>query len=238
MSTIEEGVTHNMQNVQQTPQPGSTGTTGVQNTQNNHNTQNITINNNRPQSYPDETGYTMPPDTGAPVNGTWVYGSPDLSYDGKSPSNGVSVYTMDGSTPPGNPDSVPMPIPGMNGETHMGTGISRAAAQSERMKNPVSMADTHLPPDSETAYQASLRSLLDRNVGYFIVASFLIGTQQTVTWQGILHSVGSDYLVLYQPDYERYISCDIYSLKFVQFHNVKGVPYCAASQNWQGHSSF
>ena len=125
MSTIEEGVTHNMQNVQQTPQPGSAGTTGVQNTQNNHNTQNITINNNRPQSYPDETGYTMPPDTGAPVNGTWVYGSPDLSYDGKSPSNGVSVYTMDGSTPPSSPDSVPMPIPGMNGETHMGTGGQR-----------------------------------------------------------------------------------------------------------------
>ena len=95
-----------------------------------------------------------------------------------------------------------------------------------------------MPADAGEAYQASLRSLLNRNVGYFVVATFMVGTQQAVTWQGILHTVGSDYIVLYQPDYERYISGDLYSLKFVQFHNVKGVPYCAASQNWQGHSSF
>ena len=225
-----------MQNVQTTPQ-AAVGTPGVQATQNNHNTQNITINNNHPQA-PDETSYTMPPDPGAPVNGSWIYGNPNLNYNGQAPSSGVSVYTIDGITPPGNPESEAMPIPGLNGEAHASTGMSSGAAQSQRMKNPVDMAATHMPSSSEEAYQASLRSLLDRNVGYFIVASFLVGSQQTVTWQGILHTVGSDYLVLYQPDYERYISCDFYSLKFVQFHNVKGVPYCAASQNWQGHSSF
>ena len=220
-----------MANVQNAP-----AAHGMQATQNNHNTQNITINNHNVS--PDETGYTMPPDPGAPANSTWIYGDPNLTYDGQTPSNGVSVYTMDGSTPASETDSTPMPIPGLNGEDHRGTGISSRAAQSLRMTNPLSMSATHTPSNSEEAYQASLRSLLNRNVGYFIAATFLIGPNQPVTWQGILHTVGSDYIVLYQPDYERYISGDLYSLKFVQFHNVKGVPYCAASQSWQGHANF
>ena len=169
---------------------------------------------------PDETGHYMP-QTPAPNNDTWVYGEPSQAAQDMS----AEVNTNAG------------PIQGLNGEDRPG-GISSAAAQSQRMKNPVNMAETHMAPNSETAYQASLRSLLDRNVGYFVVATFLVGSNQPVTWQGILHSVGNDYVVIYQPDYERYISGDLYSLKFVQFHNVKGVPYCAASQNWQGHSSF
>ena len=203
-----------------------------QNPQNGQNTQNITINNHQTNN-PDETSYSAPPDKGP----SWVYGNPNLSYNGQPPSEGVSVYTMDGSTPPDDSDSAPMPIPGMNGSTALGS-ISSDAAQSQRMKNPLGMEATHMPSNSAEAYQASLRSLLDRNVGYFVVATFLVGTQQSVTWQGILHTVGSDYIVLYQPDYERYISCDFYSLKFVQFHNVKGVPYCAASRTWQGQNGF
>ena len=201
------------------------------------NTQNITINNNHQPTSPDETSYNMPPDTGAPGQSSWIYGSPELSYNGQPAAGGVSLYTMSGSTPPGDPDSSPMPVPGMNGVIPAGV-VSSAVAQSQRMKNPVDMESTHMPATNAEAYQASLRSLLDRNVGYFVVATFLVGTQQSVTWQGILHTVGSDYIVLYQPDYERYISCDFYSIKFVQFHNVKGVPYCAASRTWQGQSGF
>lgn len=106
--------------------------------------------------------------------------------------------------------------------------------QSQRMTNPVDMAATHSPADSDQAYQASLRSLLARNVGYFVVCTFQIGNQQAVTWQGILHTVGSDYLVLYQPDQNKYVSCDFYALKFVQFHDTRNVPYCASAQAWVG----
>ena len=126
-----------------------------------------------------------------------------------------------------------MPVPGMGG-TGSGAGPSSAFAQSQRMKNPVDMETTHNPTSNSDAYQASLRSLLARNVGYFIVATFLAGTQRMVTWQGILHTVGNDYLVIYQPDYERYISCDFYALKFVQFHNTQSTPYCASSHTWMG----
>lgn len=182
-----------------------------------------------PPAAPDETGYYMPAD---PAGDSWVYGDPGLT-GGQAPSTAPSQPPVSGQTPP--PSQAP--IPGMNGGEALG-GVSSAAAQSQRMKNPVDMAHTHMPAGAEDAYQASLRSLLNRNVGYFIAATFLIGPNQPVTWQGILHTVGSDYIVLYQPDYERYISGDLYSLKFVQFHNVKGVPYCAASQSWQGHANF
>lgn len=172
---------------------------------------------------PDETLYDMPPDTGA--QNQWVYGDPNLGYNGQAPSSGV------------NGSMVFDTAPSASGEV-LQEGMSSAAAQSQRMKNPVDMELTHMPTNASEAYQASLRSLLNRNIGYFVVATFLVGTQQSVTWQGILHTVGSDYIVLYQPDYERYISCDIYALKFVQFHNVKGVPYCAASQSWQGQAGW
>ncbi len=185
----------------------------------------------------DETRYTMPQDTGGGQGVTWTYGDPNLTYGGQAPSAGVGNSVMSGSTQNGNPESAPMPIQGMNGAGPV-SQISSGHAQSQRMKNPVDMESTHTPADNRQAYQASLRSLLDRNVGYFVVATFLVGTQQSVTWQGILHTVGSDYMVLYQPDYERYISCDLYSLKFAQFHDVKGVPYCAASQSWQGQSGW
>lgn len=177
--------------------------------------QQLTNQTQLPPAAPDETGYYMPGES-APHGDSWVYGDP------------AQAQTR---------TTIQEPIAGMNGEGTPG-GISSAAAQSQRMKNPVDMAHTHMPAGADETYQASLRSLLDRNIGYFVVATFLIGPDQPVTWQGILHSVGSDYIVLYQPDYERYVSGDLYSLKFVQFHNVKGIPYTAASQVWQGHPNF
>ena len=129
-----------------------------------------------------------------------------------------------------------MPIPGMGGTSYPG-GQSSAFEQSQRMKNPVDMETTHNPTNNRDAYQASLRSLLARNVGFFIVATFLTGTQRMVTWQGILHTVGSDYIVIYQPDYERYISCDLYAIKFVQFHNTRSTPYCASSHTWMAQDT-
>ncbi|MBR2132509.1 MAG: hypothetical protein IJ955_08280 [Oscillospiraceae bacterium] len=158
------------------------------------------------EPWQDETMYSMPADMGMQQN--WGMQSGQMGGMGAS-------------------------IPGMGG-SGTGGGQSGAFAQSQRMKNPVDMETTHTPINSRDAYQASLRSLLARNVGYFIVATFLTGTQRMVTWQGILHTVGSDYLVIYQPDYERYISCDFYALKFVQFHNTQSTPYCASSHTWMG----
>ena len=156
----------------------------------------------------DETRYSMPPDMGSAQN-QWA----------PAPQPGWNMGQQ--------PWQPPM----------AGGGPSSAFEQSQRMKNPVDMETTHNPTNSSDAYQASLRSLLARNVGFFIVATFLTGTQRMVTWQGILHTVGSDYIVIYQPDYERYISCDFYALKFVQFHNTKNTPYCASSHTWMAQDT-
>lgn len=86
------------------------------------------------------------------------------------------------------------------------------------MTNPLSPEATENPMTNAEAYQGSIKSLLSRNLGSFVVATFLVGTQGSVVWQGILHTVGNDYIVLYQPDRDRYVSGDLYSLKFVEFH--------------------
>ena len=164
----------------------------------------------------DETGYSIPADR-----------------TGMTPYDMQQSREIRGGQPGWNPG---MPIPGMGGTTYPG-GPSSAFEQSQRMKNPVDMETTHTPTNSSDAYQASLRSLLARNVGFFIVATFLTGTQRMVTWQGILHTVGSDYIVIYQPDYERYISCDFYAIKFVQFHNTRSTPYCASSHTWMAQDT-
>lgn len=77
--------------------------------------------------------------------------------------------------------------------------------------------------------KASLKGLLMRNLGFYIVAGFLVGTQSPVSWEGILYSVGNDYIVIYQPDVDRYITGDLYSLKFVEFHNTQ------TSTPWAGY---
>lgn len=187
-----------------------------------------------PQGTPDETRYTMPPDAG-PGQGAWTtegMGGMNTGMNGRNAGMGGMNAGMNGM------DGVEMeriPLPGQMPPEGMGGSVPAGrpqftVPQSQRMKNPLDMASTHSPADTRESYLASLRSLLHRNVGYFVVATFLVGTQQAVTWQGILHSVGSDYLVIYQPNYNRYVSCDLYAVKFVQFHDTKDVPYC--STNW------
>lgn len=78
----------------------------------------------------------------------------------------------------------------------------------EMLENPMSVAE---------AYQTSWKSLLAQNLGRYVVVSFLMGTQQTIVAEGILYEIGNDYLVLYQPVRDSYITADLYSVKFVEF---------------------
>ena len=79
--------------------------------------------------------------------------------------------------------------------------------------------------------------MLTQNLGHYVVLTYLIGTQSPVSWEGILHSVGNDYLVIFQPDQQRYISGDFYSLKFVEFlDSSNGVPVDTGYRPRDGHS--
>ena len=63
----------------------------------------------------------------------------------------------------------------------------------------------------------SLRELLSRNVGQYAAASFLVGSCRLVRQEGVLEEVGTDYLVLRQGDFST--GCDLYALKFIEFHD-------------------
>ncbi len=65
---------------------------------------------------------------------------------------------------------------------------------------------------------------LQSSIGYYVVCDFLIGTQLLETRDGILNSVGVNFIVLYQPELDRYIVCDLYALKFITIYNSTEVP--------------
>lgn len=88
---------------------------------------------------------------------------------------------------------------------HMSPGLGPLPARQDGM----STADQIL--------HSSWKSLMARNVGRSVIVSFLIGTQNTIVTHGILYEVGSDYIALYQPDEQSYISADLYSIRFVEF---------------------
>lgn len=91
------------------------------------------------------------------------------------------------------------------------------------------------PQNAQEAYEGSIKALLGKNIGHYVVATFLIGTQECVVWEGFLQAVGNDYLVLYQPAMDRYVTCDLYSLKFTEFYDKKGtIPGCAGYHRWEG----
>lgn len=94
------------------------------------------------------------------------------------------------------------------------------------------------PVSTEEAYRGSLKAMLARNEGNYVVATFLVGTQGTVSWEGILHDVGNDFITIYQPGRERYIVIDIYSLKYIEFYDTSRRRQCEAMMNengWQNH---
>ena len=66
--------------------------------------------------------------------------------------------------------------------------------------------------------QGSMQQILQDNIGNYVSVEFLIGTQNMVTRQGILYSVGTGFLVLYDDVQQVYEVCDVFSVKFVTFY--------------------
>lgn len=83
------------------------------------------------------------------------------------------------------------------------------------------------PASMNEAFLGSMKAMLLKNRGSFVTATFLIGTQGTTTWEGILHDVGNDHIIIFQPGRQRYIACDIYSLKYIEFYDTRERDACA-----------
>ena len=73
------------------------------------------------------------------------------------------------------------------------------------------------PLSREEHHMGSLKAMLSKNVGTYIMARFLIGTQNMISCEGTLYDVGNDYLVIHQEGRDRFVVSDFYSLKFVEF---------------------
>ena len=69
------------------------------------------------------------------------------------------------------------------------------------------------------AYQGSIQQILKDNVGQYVDVEFLIGNSNLTTRSGILYAVGVSYIVLYDRKNDRYLICDLYSIKFVTIYN-------------------
>ena len=106
----------------------------------------------------------------------------------------------------------------------------RTDLPEETIQNPLSV---------EEAHKGSIKGMLARNEGNYVVATFLMGTQGTVSWEGILYDVGNDFITIYQPGRERYIVIDIYALKYIEFYDTRRREQCEAmlKQNglWNQH---
>lgn len=126
------------------------------------------------------------------------------------------------------------------GETVQGGGLTMSRGGETPQTQGLDM--THLLPDEvvespttvNEAYLGSLKSMLTQNKGNYIVATFLVGTQNTVTWEGILYEVGNDYVTIYQPGRDRYIVSDMYSLRYMEFYDIRRQELCDRLLGEQG----
>lgn len=94
------------------------------------------------------------------------------------------------------------------------------------------------PTSTGEAFLGSLKAMLLRNRGNFVAATLLIGTQGTMVWEGILHEVGNDYFIIYQTGRQRYILCDIYALKYMEFYDTKQRELCEHLLQENGEKGF
>lgn len=77
------------------------------------------------------------------------------------------------------------------------------------------------PPQQDfdtPAMEGSMQQFLADNLGQYVVIEFLVGTQTLTTKAGVLYAVGTSVVTLYQELSQTFVTCDIFSIKFVTFY--------------------
>ena len=133
---------------------------------------------------------------------------------------------------------------GMQGDMGMQSGMRNGMQNGMNMQRPGQNTldlQNNLPDDVITAptttgevYAGSIKAMLRRNLGNYVVATFLVGTQNMVSREGVLYDVGNDYVTIYQQGRDRYIVNDIYSLKYMEFYDVQRRRLCERLIREQG----
>ena len=68
------------------------------------------------------------------------------------------------------------------------------------------------------AMKGTLQKILSDTIGQYVVVEFLIGTTIEKIREGILYSVGRNYIVLFEEPTQTFVICDIYAIKFVTYY--------------------
>lgn len=171
--------------------------------------------------------------------------SAEITPGPENPARPASDTGMGGMA--GMPGDLSAGMTGMNGMNGgmMGLSGGMTAAGSQMLQNGGELdMKTGLPDEViqapttvDEAYRGSLKAMLARNVGNYVVATFLVGTTGTVAWEGVLYDVGNDFVTIYQPARERYIVIDIYSLKYIEFYDTRRRAMCEELMRQNGWQS-
>lgn len=140
-----------------------------------------------------------------------------------APTRPAASTVSGGSTGPAASSSVPAVHPANRHPAHNEFAGSTGDLDLQHHQ-PVEIIEA--PTSTGEAFLGSLKAMLLRNRGNFVAATLLIGTQGTMVWEGILHEVGNDYFIIYQTGRQRYILCDIYALKYMEFYDTKQRELC------------
>jgi len=62
------------------------------------------------------------------------------------------------------------------------------------------------------------QGFLQTQLGRYVKVEFLLGTNMLVDREGTLVKVGTDYIIIQEPETDDYLLCDIYSIKFIRFY--------------------
>lgn len=79
----------------------------------------------------------------------------------------------------------------------------------------------YLPPQEKFTSEemrGTVQKTLSENIGEYIVGEFLIGTDLIMRKQGVLVHVGRTFITIYDDQSDFFITCDIFSIKFVYFY--------------------
>lgn len=94
-------------------------------------------------------------------------------------------------------------------------------AQNAALNPSMGNGSINTPPvqDFDTpAMQGSMQQFLADNLGTYVVIEFLIGTQAVTRKSGVLYAVGTSVVTLYEEISQTFVTCDIFSIKFVTFY--------------------
>ena len=86
------------------------------------------------------------------------------------------------------------------------------------MEMPMQTEDVQVPPEENfdsPAMQGSMQQILSENLGLYAICEFVVGTQDLTRKEGILYSVGRNFVVLFDENDQNFVVCDIFSIKFV-----------------------